>query len=319
MTSQLAPAGMAYRNLADSIGHTPLVEMPGFSPKPGVRLFAKLEGANPSGSVKDRIARQMLDAAEREGLLTPEKIILEPTSGNTGISLAMLARVKGYRLLAVMPESVSHERRALLELFGAEVELTEGARGSNGSIERALEMAKDPGYYMPYQYGNPANPQAHYETTGPEIIADLPDVDVFVAGLGTGGTLMGVGRRLKEHNPQVKIVAGEPHPGEQVQGLRNLDEGFVPPILDLALLDRKIVVSAEDAVAMTRDVARVEGIFAGVSSGAALHVALRAAREMDRGNIVVVFADGGWKYLSTNLWTRPLKQVVEEMSGKVWW
>lgn len=310
---------MAYRDLADSIGHTPLVEMPGFSPGPGVRLFAKLEGANPTGSVKDRIARQMLDTAERDGLLTTDKIILEPTSGNTGISLAMLARVKGYRLLAVMPENVSQERRALLELYGAEVELTEGAKGSNGSIERALEMAKDPRYYMPYQYGNPANPQAHYETTGPEIIADLPEVDVFVAGLGTGGTLMGVGRRLKEHNPQVKIVAGEPHPGEQVQGLRNLDDGFVPPILDLALLDRKIVVSAEDAVAMTRELARVEGIFAGVSSGAALHVALRVARELDRGNVVVVLADGGWKYLSTQLWTRPLDQVIEEMSGKVWW
>src|SRR5439155_11130666 len=207
---------MLFCDLADSIGHTPLVEMPGFSPKPGVRIFAKLEGTNPTGSVKDRIARQMLQSAEREGLLTPDKIILEPTSGNTGISLAMLASLKGYRMLAVMPDNVSPERQALLELYGAEIELTEGARGSNGSIARAQEMAKDSRYFMPYQYGNAANPQAHYDTTAPEIIEDLPDIDIFVAGLGTGGTLMGVGRRLKEHDSRIKIVAGEPHPGEQV-------------------------------------------------------------------------------------------------------
>jgi cysteine synthase B len=310
---------MLFRDLAESIGHTPLVEMPGFSPKPGVRIFAKLEGANPTGSVKDRIARQMLEAAEREGLIGPNKIILEPTSGNTGISLAMLARLKSYRMLAVMPDNVSPERRQLLELYGAEIELTEGPRGSNGSIARAQELATDPRYYMPYQYGNSANPRAHYETTAPEIIADLPDVDIFVAGLGTGGTLMGVGRRLKEHNPNVKIVAGEPHPGEQVQGLRNLDEGFIPPILDLEMLDRKIVVHGDDALRLTRELARVEGIFAGISSGAALHVALRAAREIDRGNVVVLLADGGWKYLSTGLWTRPLEQVAEEISGKVMW
>jgi cysteine synthase len=310
---------MLYHDLADSIGHTPLVEMPGFSPKSGVRIFAKLEGANPTGSVKDRIARRMLEAAEREGLIGPDKIILEPTSGNTGISLAMLARLKGYRMLAVMPDNVSPERRQLLELYGAEIELTEGTKGSNGSIARAQELAQDPRYYMPYQYGNPANPGAHYETTAPEIIADLPEVDIFVAGLGTGGTLMGVGRRLKEHNSSVKIVAGEPHPGEQVQGLRNLDEGFIPPILDLKMLDRKIVVHGDDALRLTRELARVEGIFAGISSGAALHVALRAAREIERGNVVVLLADGGWKYLSTGLWTRPLEEVAEEISGKVMW
>ena len=309
---------MLFRDLADSIGHTPLVEMPGFSPKPGVRIFGKLEGANPTGSVKDRIALAMLEAAERDGLLTPDKVILEPTSGNTGIALAMLARRKGYRMLAVMPENVSHERRALLELYGAEIELTDGAKGSNGSIARAQEMATDPRYFMPYQYGNAANPRAHYTTTGPEILADLPEVDVFVAGLGTGGTLMGVGRCLKEHNPRVQIVAGEPHPGEQVQGLRNLDEGFIPPILDLELLDRKIVVRAHDALYMTRELTRVEAIFAGISSGAAFHVALRAAKDLDRGNVVVLLADGGWKYLSTELWTKPLDQVAEEVGKGVW-
>jgi [CysO sulfur-carrier protein]-thiocarboxylate-dependent cysteine synthase len=310
---------MRYRDLADSIGHTPLVELPGFNPKSAVRIFAKLEGANPTGSVKDRVAKQMLAAAERDRLLSPDTIILEPTSGNTGIALAMLAQRKGYRMTAVMPDNVSPERRALLELFGAEIELTDGKKGSNGSIARAQEMATDSRYYMPYQYGNAANPQAHYDTTAPEIIADLPEVDVFVAGLGTGGTLMGVGRRLKEHNPSVQIVAAEPDAGEQVQGLRNLDEGFVPPILDLGLLDRKVVVRGDDSLHFTRELAKVEGIFAGISSGAALHVALRVARRLDRGNVVVLLADGGWKYLSTGLWTKPLEQVADEISTKVMW
>jgi cysteine synthase B len=231
----------------------------------------------------------------------------------------MLAARKGYKMLAVLPDNVSPERRQLLQLFGARIEETPGLKGSNGSIARALELAKDPRYYMPYQYGNPANPRAHYETTAPEIIADLPDVDIFVAGLGTGGTLMGVGRRLKEHNPRVLIVAGEPHPGEQVQGLRNLGDGFIPPILDLAMLDRKIMVHGNDGLKMTRALASVEGIFAGISSGAALHVALRAARSLERGNVVVLLADGGWKYLSTGLWTRPLEEVAEELSGKTMW
>jgi cysteine synthase B len=310
---------MIFRDLADAIGHTPLVELPRFSPRPGVRIFAKLEGANPTGSVKDRIARQMLDSAVRDGLMSPDKILLEPTSGNTGIGLAMLCQIRGYRMKAVMPESVSPERRMLLELFGAEVELTDGAKGSNGSIARATELARDPRYYMPYQYGNQNNVLAHYETTGPEIIADLPDVDFFVAGLGTGGTLMGVGRRLKEHNPRIKIVAGEPHPGEQVQGLRNLSEGFIPPILDLEMLDRKIMIHGHDSLRMTRELTRREGIFAGISSGAALQVAIRVANDLERGNIVVLLADGGWKYLSTGLWTRPLDQVAEEISGKVMW
>ena len=222
-------------------------------------------------------------------------------------------------MVAVMPENVSSERRDLLKMYGAEIVLTDGSRGSNGSIAKAQELARDERYFMPYQYGNLANPQAHYETTGPEIVTDLPEVDVFVAGLGTGGTLMGVGRRLREHNPAVKIVAAEPHPGEQVQGLRNLDEGFIPPILDLEQLDRKVVVRGDDALRLTRALVETEGIFAGISSGAALSVALRVASEMERGNIVVLFADGGWKYLSTGLWTRPLEEVAEEISTKVVW
>ncbi len=310
---------MLFASLVDAIGHTPLVELKGFRPRAGVRLFAKLEGHNPTGSVKDRIARTMIEDAEQCGKLTPDKVLLEPTSGNTGISLAMIAQLKGYRLKAVMPESVSLERRQLLELFGAEIELTAGAKGSNGAIERAQELAADSRYFMPYQYGNAANPRAHYETTGPEIVEDLPEVDVFVAGLGTGGTLMGTGKRLKEHNPDVQIVAAEPHPGDLVQGLRSLDEGFVPPILDLAMLDRKLVVSSDDALRMTRELTRVEGIFAGFSSGAVLHVGLRVAGRMERGNIVLLLADGGWKYLSTQLWTGPFERVADEVRGKVMW
>jgi [CysO sulfur-carrier protein]-thiocarboxylate-dependent cysteine synthase len=310
---------MRFSDIIESIGHTPLVELKGFSPRPAVRLFAKLEGNNPTGSVKDRIARAMVEDAERDGGLTPDRVLLEPTSGNTGIGLAMIARRKGYRFKAVMPENVSRERRVMLEAFGAEVELTDGARGSNGAIERAQELAKDRRYYMLYQYGNPANPRAHYETTAPEIIADLPEVDVFVAGLGTGGTLMGVGRRLKEHNPNVQIVAAEPRPGELVQGLRNLDEGFVPPILDLEMLDRKVVVSGDDSLKMTRELMRVEGIFAGFSCGAVLQVGLRVAARMDRGNIVLLLADGGWKYLSDDLWTRPLEPTAEAVRGKLMW
>jgi cysteine synthase B len=310
---------MRYANILEAVGNTPLVELPSFSPRPGVRIFAKLEGNNPTGSVKDRIARYMIERAEASGELTPDRTILEPTSGNTGIALAMVARRKGYRMVAVLPENVSVERRQLLELFGAELVLTPGERGSNGAIAVAQELAKDRRYYMPYQYGNPANPLAHYETTGPEIIADLPEVDVFVAGLGTGGTLMGTGRRLKEHNPRVQVVAAEPHPGDQVQGLRSLEEGFIPPILDLELLDRKIVVTSDDALRLTRELAAREGVFAGLSSGAVLHAALRVAQRLERGNIVCLFADGGWKYLSLNVWTRPLDEVAADVKRKVWW
>jgi cysteine synthase B len=310
---------MKFRSIIDSIGHTPLVELQSFSPKPGVTIFAKLEGNNPTGSVKDRIARSLIEDAERSGKIGPDTVLLEPTSGNTGIGLAMIARVKGYRLKVVMPENVSVERRQILELFGAEIELSDGAQGSNGSITRAKELAEDPRYHLLYQYGNAANPRAHYETTGPEIIEDLPDVDVFVSGLGTGGTLMGVGKRLKEHNPKVQIVAAEPHPEDQVSGLRSLDHGFIPPILDLDALDRKIVVRSEDALERTRQLTNQEGIFAGLSSGAAVHVAVRVGSQMERGNIVVLLADGGWKYLSTGIWERTADEAADRIRGRVMW
>jgi [CysO sulfur-carrier protein]-thiocarboxylate-dependent cysteine synthase len=310
---------MRFGSIVESIGHTPLVELKSFSPREGVQIYAKLEGNNPTGSVKDRIARSLIEDAERSGKIGPDTVLLEPTSGNTGIGLAMICRVKGYRLKVVMPDNVSVERRQILELFGAEVDLTDGALGSNGSIERAKELAEDPRYHMLYQYGNEANPRAHYETTGPEIIEDLPDLDVFVAGLGTGGTLMGVGRRLREHNPKIQIVAAEPHPEDQVQGLRSLDHGFIPPILDLDLLDRKVVVRAEDALERTRQLTSQEGVFAGLSSGAALHVAARVGSRMERGNIVVLLADGGWKYLSTGLWERSEEEAVEGIRGRVMW
>jgi len=310
---------MVYKNLIDAIGHTPLVEMPHLSPSRAVRLFAKLEGHNPTGSVKDRIARSMVEQAERDGSLRPGMTILESTSGNTGIALAMVGRVKGYPVRVVMPDNLTPERSELPRLFGAEIVYSPGAEGSNGAIHVAQELAASGGLFYPYQYGNAANPRAHYETTAPEIIADLPEVDVFVAGLGTGGTLMGVGRRLKEHNPDVQIVAAEPLPGEAVQGLRSLDDGFTPPILDQRLLDRKILVSNRDSVAGVRLLAEREGIFAGVSSGANLHVALRVARGMERSNIVVLLCDGGWKYVSAGLWTRDLPQLAEEMEQAVWW
>ena len=254
-----------------TIGNTPLVELPSFNPRPGVRIWAKLEGANPSGSVKDRIALAMLDAAEASGDLQPgtDKIIIEPTSGNTGISLAMLASRRGYRFLAVLPENVSIERRQLLELYGAALEFTPGELGSNGAIRRAQELvAEHPErFFMPYQYGNAGNPGAHYATTAPEILRDLPSITHFVAGLGTGGTLTGTGRRLKEDKPGVQVIAAEPHPGDGVQGLRSLDEGFIPPVLDASVLDRKILVTSDDALVMTRRLAQQEGVFAGISSG----------------------------------------------------
>ncbi|MDP2727751.1 MAG: cysteine synthase family protein [Dehalococcoidia bacterium] len=309
---------MKFGNLLDSIGDTPLVEIPRISPKEGVRIYAKLEGQNPTGSLKDRIAKYMIDEAEAKGLLPPGKTILEATSGNTGISLAMIGKRKGYPVKVVMPENVSPERCHLLILYGAEVIFSEGAKGTNGAIEVACEMAKDSTYYMPFQYGNPANPRAHYETTGVEIIRDLPEVDVFVAGLGTGGTLMGVGRRLKEHNPNIRIVAVEPHAGELVQGLRSLSDGFVPPILDLSLLDSKMVITTKEAFASTKELVEAEGIFAGISSGAVIRCAQRLAQRMDKGNIVCLLADGGWKYLSAPIWADPdrLQKLIE---GKIWW
>jgi len=309
--------------LERAIGNTPLVELPSFSPQPGVRLWAKLEGANPSGSVKDRIALAMLDQAEARGDLQPgtEQTIIEPTSGNTGIALAMLARRRGYRFLAVLPDNVSTERRQLLELYGADLELSPGELGSNGAIRRAQQLVdKHPDrFFMPYQYGNAANPGAHYATTAPEILRDLPHITHFVAGLGTGGTLTGTGRRLKEDKPDVRVVAAEPHPGDGVQGLRSLDEGFIPPVLDPSVLDRKILVTSDDSVLMTRRLADQEGIFAGISSGAVLHAALRVARGLEAGEIVCLFADGGWKYLSLGVWSRSLDAAQDTVRDKVWW
>jgi cysteine synthase len=311
---------MKYASILDAIGHTPLIELHHLSPGEHIRLYAKLEGMNPTGSIKDRIAKYMIESAERSGALTPDKIILEPTSGNTGISIAMIARVKGYRFVAVMPDNVTEERRKMLAIYGAEIVFSDGRLGSNGAVALARQMAeRDPRYCLLYQYGNEANPRAHYETTAPEILADLPDLDVFVAGLGTGGTLTGCGRRLKEHNPRIRVIAAEPLPGEGVQGLRSLDDGFVPPVLDERVLDGKVLVRAVDSIRAMRALNDREGIFAGPSCGAALHAALRVAATMERGKIVVILVDGGWKYLSADLWTRPLEQLEGDLEDKLLW
>lgn len=311
---------MRYASIVETIGNTPLVELQHLSPSPDVRIFAKLEGQNPSGSVKDRIAKAMIEAGERSGELTRDRVILEATSGNTGIALAMIGAYKGYRVQLVMPDNVSMERRDIMEAYGAEVILCDGQRGTNGAIEVMREIgASDPArYWMPYQYGNPANVQAHYEGTGAEIVRDLPEVDVFVAGLGTGGTLMGTGKRLREHNPAVRIIAVEPNQGEIVQGLRSLEDGFVPEILDLGQLDGKIMVRSDDAFRGTRLLMETERIFCGISCGSAVHGALRIASRLEKGNIVVLLADGGWKYLSTRLWTQDVEQV-EGLRDKAWW
>ncbi len=310
---------MKATSILDAIGNTPLVELRRISPKPTVRIFAKLEGNNPTGSLKDRIGKSMVEAAERSGALTKDKIILEPTSGNTGIALAMVARLKGYKVKVVVPDNVTVERRQLLELFGAEIVYSDGSLGTNGSIKLAKELAEDPQYFMPYQYGNPANPLAHYETTAVEILQDCPDVDVLVAGLGTGGTLMGCARRLKEYNPKIRVVAVEPHPGDLVQGLRSLDEGFIPPILDTRLLDGKIIVDSRCAFAATKDLTTKEGIFAGVSSGAVVNCAIRVAHRMERGTIVCILCDGGWKYVSLGVWFKEFPDLGENVQSHIWW
>jgi len=311
---------MRYSSILDTIGNTPLVELKSFSPRSGVQVFAKLEGANPSGSIKDRIARKMIEEAEASGKLTKDSILLEPTSGNTGIALAMIARVKGYPFTAVMPDNVTRERRQMLELYGANIIFSDGTQGSNGAVKLAKALAaSDNRYLMLYQYGNDANPRAHYEGTAVEIIEDLPDVDVVVAGLGTGGTITGIARRLKEYNPAIKAIAAEPLQGEAVQGLRSLEDGFVPPVLDQSLIDAKILVMSGDALRRTRQLKDQEGIFAGPSCGAALHAALRVADSLERGKIVVILADGGWKYLSEDLWTRELDELEEDLEAKILW
>src|SRR5438270_13965744 len=310
---------MRSADILDAIGNTRLVGIPRMSPKASVRRWAKVEGDNPTGSLKDRIARKMIEAAEASGELTSDRIILEATSGNTGISLAMVSRRKGYRLTVVMPDNASDERIRLLELFGAEIVFSPGDKGTNGSIEVARAMSRDEKYFLTFQYGNQANPQAHYEGTGAEIVRDLPEVTHFVAGLGTGGTLMGCGRRLREHNPDVKIIAAQPELGELVYGLRSLDEGFVPPVLDESVLDRKFLVSSKDALRATRELTEREGVFAGISSGAVLHVARRVAAEIEQGHVVCLLPDGGWKYLSTQAWAEDLDIAEKAVEETLWW
>jgi cysteine synthase len=318
---ELPRHGGRYESVLEAIGHTPLVEIPRMSPKPEVRIFAKLEMLNPTGSVKDRVAKYLIEDLEQRGLLRDDSIILEPTSGNTGIALAMIGRRKGYRVALVMPDNVTNERRQMAALFGAEVIDSPGAQGSNGAIALAKHLvSKDGRFVMPYQYGNEANPQAHYETTGPEILADCPEIDVFVAGMGTGGTLMGVSRYLREHKPGVRVVAAEPMPGEHVQGLRSLDEGFVPEIFDPSLIDSKLLVSNRDALAALRDLVFREGIFGGPSCGAVLVAAARVAQGMDRGTIVALLPDGGWKYLSAGTFSTSLDEMEDALEGDVnWW
>ena len=314
-------ANSTYSGLLATIGNTPLVELRNLSPKPGVRIYAKLEGQNPTGSVKDRIGLKMIERAEADGEISPNRTILEPTSGNTGISLAMIGRLKGYQVTVVMPENVSVERTQLLEAYGAKIIYSDGTLGTNGSVVMAQELvAQNPhDYLMLYQYGNAGNPEAHYAGTGAEIVAALPEVDVFVAGLGTGGTLMGNARRLKEHRRDIKIIAVAPEPDDFISGLRRLEDGFIPPILDINLLDNRLLVNSYDSFYMTKALMDQEGIFAGISSGSVIAGALKLAERMDEGNIVCLLADGGWKYLSSQLWTRDYATLAQEAQGKIWW
>jgi cysteine synthase len=305
-------------SLLDLIGSTPLVELTHLSPKPSVQLFAKLEGQNPTGSIKERVAKGMIDAAEASGELQPGRRLLEPTSGTTGISLALIAKLRGYPLTCVMPENVTEERRRLLRLYGAEIVGSPGDEGSNGAVRLALDLAaRDTSFFMPFQYANQANPLAHYEGTGAEIAAVLDRVDAFVAGLGTGGTLMGAGERLRETFPEIVVAAAEPLPGDAVMGLRSLADGYVPPILDVTKLDRKLLVSNKESIAGLRLLLEREGIFGGVSSGAVIHAARRVASELEDGVVVCVLADGGWKYLSADFWDAD--DVEPTMERSVWW
>jgi cysteine synthase len=303
------------RNLLELVGNTPLVEL---RPVGDVQVYAKLEGQNPTGSIKDRIAKAMIEAAETSGELEPGRELLEPTSGNTGISLALVAKLKGYPLTCVMPENATEERKRLLRLYGANVVFSPGDEGSNGAVRLALELAeREPRYFMPFQYANEANPRAHYDGTGVEIVEALDRVDVLVAGLGTGGTLMGTGERLRESFPGVVVAAAEPLPGDPVMGLRSLDEGYVPPILDVSKLDRKLLVSNEESVREVRRLLDEEGIFAGVSAGAVAHVARKLAAELDEGVVVGILADAGWKYLSAEFWETD--DVEQAMERTIWW
>ncbi|MDP9069451.1 MAG: cysteine synthase [Actinomycetota bacterium] len=314
---------MKYKSILDTIGNTPLVEIPRLSPVEEVRLWVKLEGENPTGSVKDRVALAMVEAAEASGELTRDKILLEPTSGNTGIALAMVTKIRGYRFTAVMPDNASAERVQLLKAFGAEIIFSEGAKGTNGSVVLAQDLAQDDRYFMPFQYGNQANADAHYNGTAREILDDLPDIKAFVAGLGTGGTLMGNSRRLKEHDPNIKVVAAEPELGELVYGLRSLDEGYIPPLFDPDLLDGKVKVKARDSILWTRELLQKEGIFSGISSGAVIWVAQRVAerlaRESSGGDVVCLLPDGGWKYLSTEAWTQDIDTAEAQVEEVLWW
>jgi [CysO sulfur-carrier protein]-thiocarboxylate-dependent cysteine synthase len=311
-----------FASILDAIGNTPLVEVPRLTPSEGARLWVKLEGHNPTGSVKDRIALALVEDGEASGALNEDKVILEPTSGNTGIALALVASVRGYRFTAVMPDNASPERVALLRAFGAEIIFSEGAKGTNGAVALAQELSADEQYYMPFQYGNPANVRAHYEGTGPEILEDLPEVSGFVAGLGTGGTLTGVGRCLKERDPAIKVVAAEPELGELVYGLRSLEEGYIPPIFDPGVLDGKVKVRARESILWTRELLRREGIFAGISAGAVIWVAQRVAQRVadeGGGDVVCLLPDGGWKYLSTDAWTTDIDEAEARVEEVLWW
>ncbi|HUU61648.1 MAG TPA: cysteine synthase family protein [Acidimicrobiia bacterium] len=299
-------------------GHTPLVPLAALSPNPGISLYAKLEWHNPTGSVKDRPARWMLDAAEREGLVQPGDALVEPTSGNTGIALARLARLRGYPMTVVVPDNAGEERKALLRAFGAEVVESPGERGANGAVEVASDIAAAGGHTMLFQYANPANPQSHYEGTGPEILEQAGRVDAFVAGLGTGGTLMGVGRALRAADPATRVVAAAPPVGESVLGLRSLEDGFVPPIFDPTAIDARILVSTADAVRATRRLLAEEGLFVGLSSGAVLHAALRWAERLEEGRLVLLFADAGWKYLSSGAWEGSVEEAAARLNGRPW-
>jgi [CysO sulfur-carrier protein]-thiocarboxylate-dependent cysteine synthase len=303
------------RNLLELVGNTPLVEL---EPVGQVRIYAKLESENPTGSIKDRVAKTMIEAAEATGELEPGRELLEPTSGNTGISLALVAKLKGYSLTCVMPENATEERKRLLRLYGATIVFSPPDQGSNGAVRLALELAEqEPRYFMPFQYANEANPRAHYEGTGAEIAEGLDRIDVLVAGLGTGGTLMGAGQRVRETFPDVVVAAAEPLPGDPVMGLRSLDDGYVPPILDVSKLDRKVLVSNEESVLEVRRLLDEEGIFAGVSAGAVGHVARKLAGELEEGVVVAIFADGGWKYLSADFWDAD--DVEQAMERTFWW